>query len=233
MDRPTARPDIARTSTVTTATLTDPSTAIGTLQEEQARLRRRLRQARGRLQIQMALEILLDEVVAAVLVAALLVGLDAWLRLGLTTRQVLLYVGVGVALLALARRWFPRFRAMRMDDLDMAMTLDRVRPGTGQQVADVLQLPDQLGDDRSTSSALIRLAVRRASDSLAAVDWRAHWNGRRTLGRALGLIAALAVPIGFAVALPDVARLSLALTVFPRASAALRDATTPMASRFA
>ncbi len=211
MDRPTARPDIARTSTVTTATLTDPSTAIGTLQEEQARLRRRLRQARGRLRIQMALEIRARRGRrggpgrGAPGGARRLAPARADDAAGPALRRR----GRGPARPG-DRRWFPRFRAMRLDDLGLAMTLDRVRPGTGQQVADVLQLPDQLGDDRSTSPALIRLAVRRASDSLAAVDWRAHWNGRRTLGRALGLIAALAVPVGFAVALPDVARLSLA-----------------------
>ncbi len=47
---------------------------------------------------------------------------------------------------ALLVRSLPRFRAARLDDLSLAMTLDRYRPGTGQQVADVLQLPEQLDE---------------------------------------------------------------------------------------
>ena len=45
----------------------------------------------------------------------------------------------------LAVRAVRRWRASRLDELSLAVTLDRFRPGTGQQVADVLQLPDLLG----------------------------------------------------------------------------------------
>ena len=117
-------------------------------------------------------------------------------------------VGIAVALLI---RSIPRLRAARLDDLALAMTLDRFRPGTGQQVADVLQLPDQLGEsDSSASPALVRLAVRRASEALAAADWRALWNRGRTAVRVAALGVALLVPVAFALLAPEAARLSLA-----------------------
>ena len=67
------------------------------------------------------------------------------------------------------------------------MTLDRYRPGTGQQIADVLQLPDQLNEP-SVSSPMVRLAVRQASDALAASDWRSLWNRKRTAAHAGALL---------------------------------------------
>ena len=43
-------------------------------------------------------------------------------------------------------RAFRRYQASRLDELTLAMTLDRHRPGTGQQIADVLQLPELLDE---------------------------------------------------------------------------------------
>ena len=61
----------------------------------------------------MALEFLLDAVLAAVVVGTVLVGLDAWLRLGLTARQILLAVSlVGIAV-AVMFRAIPRVKAAR------------------------------------------------------------------------------------------------------------------------
>ena len=91
------------------------------------------------------------------------------------------------------------------------MTLDRVRPGIGQQAADVLQLPELLGEHRSSESpALVRLAVRRASEALAAADRDTLWNWGRTAGRGFILLGALRVPVAFALIAPAAARLSLA-----------------------
>ncbi len=172
-------------------------------------LRAQLARTRRLLRLQLALEFTLDAVFGVVLAATVLVGLDYWLRLGLSTRQILLGIGLLGLLIALAIRSRPRFQAARMDDLSLAMTLDRFRPGTGQQVADVLQLPEQLADDRSASPALIRLAVRQASDALTAANWRSYWNRGRTTTRALGLLAAILVPVGFSLLASDSARLSL------------------------
>ena len=193
---------------MTTATLTTLDPEIAALRDEQARLRRQLRRTRNRLRLQMALEFVLDEAAGLVLLAAVLIGLDYWLRPNLATRQVVGYLGLMIWLFVLTRRSAPRFRAMRLDDLGLALTLDRFRPGTGQEVADVLQLPGQLEDaSYAASPALVRLAVRRASESLAGVDWRVHWNELRTVGRLTALVAVLAVPTIFALEVPHVARL--------------------------
>jgi len=194
---------------VTTATLTE--TEVGGLQEEQARLKAQLAHSRRSLRLQMALEFTLDAAAGVVLAAVVLVALDYWLRLGLSSRRVLLGTGLLALLIPLLIRSLPRFRAIKLDDLALAMTLDRFRPGTGQQVADVLQLPGQLGGEArsSASPALIRLAVRRASDSLGEANWRGHWNRGRTAACALALVGVILVPVAFGILAPKTARLSL------------------------
>ncbi len=195
---------------MTPATATE-TTELGSLQEEQAALRAQLARSRRSLRLQMGLETALDALFCTVLLGAILVGLDAWLRLGLTSREILLAIGLIGLAVGLIVRSIPRLRASTMDDLSLAMTLDQFRPGTGQQVADILQLPGLLDEQRSTASpALVRLAVRRAIDSLATANWKSYWNRGRTVGRLLALIAVLAVPITFAKLSPNVARLSMA-----------------------
>lgn len=193
---------------MTTATDT---TSLGSLREEQALLRSRLARLRRRLQLQMTLEFALDAAAVLVATAAVLVFLDWWFRLGLPARLVLLAAAlIGVipfAIVRAVRGW----RATRLDDLSLAVTLDRFRPGTGGRVADVLQLPDQLeASVDSVSPGMIRLAVRQASEALAASDWASLWNRGRTAKRGLGLLALLLIPVSFAVLAPQAARLSVA-----------------------
>jgi hypothetical protein len=196
---------------VTPAATATETLELGSLQEEQALLRAQLRRSRRSLRLQMALEFALDALFGLVLLGAVLVGLDARLRLSLPNRQLLLGIGVVGLLVALVVRSIPRIRAAMLDDLSLAMTLDRFRPGTGQEVADILQLPELLTEERSTASpALVRLAVRRASESLASANWKAHWNLKRTALRSLALLLVLLVPIGFAKLAPNAARLSFA-----------------------
>ncbi|WP_406699082.1 hypothetical protein V5E97_09405 [Singulisphaera sp. Ch08] len=193
---------------MTTAT---DNTSLGSLREEQTLLRSRLARLRRRLQLQMALEFALDAAAVLVATAAVLVFLDWWFRLGLPARLLLLAATLlGVIPLACVRA-LRAWRAARLDDLSLAVTLDRFRPGTGGRVADVLQLPDQLGESaESVSPAMIRLAVRQATEALAASDWAALWNRGRTVKRSAALIAALLVPTLFAVLAPQAARLSVA-----------------------
>ena len=73
-------------------------------------------------------------------------------------------------------RAFRRWQASRLDELTLAMTLDRHRPGTGQQIADVLQLPELLDE-----SGVDRLA----GDGAAGRPARLRGPGR--LGLALAL----------------------------------------------
>jgi hypothetical protein len=183
----------------------------GSLREEQARLRAWLARKRRSLRLEMALEFALDAVAGTITAAAVLVAIDAWLRLGLTPRQGLLGISLAGLALTMLIRLVPRLRAASLDDLSLAMTLDLIHPGIGQQAADVLQLPGLLGQPRSSESpALVLLAVRRASEALAAADRDTHWNWNRTVRRGLILTAALLVPVAFTMIAPGAARLSLA-----------------------
>jgi hypothetical protein len=180
------------------------------LRNEQEALRAHLSRLRRRLQLQMALEGVLDAVTLIVATAALLVFLDWWFRLGTSARLVLFLVTVCTVIPYNIVTALRRLRATRLDDLALALTLDRFRPGIGGQIADVLQLPEQLDQPAETvSPALVRLAVQRASEALATSDWTSLWNHRRTALRALALFAALLVPTVFAVSAPRAARLSL------------------------
>ena len=195
---------------MTTATETD---GPGSIPEGQAALRSRLARLRRRLGLQMGLESLLDAAAALAAAAAVLVFLDWWLRLGLPARRLLLASSLAALALWFATRAFRRWRASRLDDLSLAATLDRFRPGTGGRVADVLQLPGLLDDpsaSASASPALVRRAVRLATEALDASDWSALWNRKRTLTRSLALAAAVLAPLAFAAAAPAAARLSLA-----------------------
>ena len=191
-------------------TSADP-TELGSLTEERERLRVGLARSRRALRRQLAMEALLDLVAALVIAGFVLVVADYGFRPGLPARRIVRGVTLLGIAAALVLRSLPRMKAATLDDLELAMTLDRYRPGTGQQVADVLQLPRQLdGPDPMASPPLIRLAVRRASEALGEADWRAHWNRRRTIVRGLALIGALLVPLAFARLAPVPARLSLA-----------------------
>lgn len=184
---------------------------VGSLRDEQRRLRARLARLRRRLRLELALEFAVDAAAALTATAAVLVALDWWFRLGLAVRLVLLALAAAGILAVVGTRAVRRWRSARVDELSLAMILDRFRPGVGQQVADVLQLPDLL-DDRSAaaSAAMVRLAVRRACEALEASDWGSLWNLRRTAAHAGALVAGLAVPLVFAAWAPDAARLSLA-----------------------
>ena len=179
------------------------------LQAEQDKLRSKLGRMRLGLQLQMALEFALDVVSVFVAAAALLIFLDWWFRLAVGSRLVLLIVSI-IALIPFALyRSYVRWRSSHLDDLSLAMMLDTFRPGTGGRVADVLQLPGQLGQPSfEVSPAMVRLAVQQATEALAASDWATLWNRKRTFLSALALAAALLVPVGFAIAAPRAARLS-------------------------
>ena len=119
------------------------------------RLRRRLR-------LELLLEFGADALIVLAVIGAILVFLDWWFRFGVQVRLVLLLLALAGVLVFLGLRAFRRYQASRLDELTLAMTLDRHRPGTGQQIADVLQLPELLNEEGSTvSQAMVRLAVQR------------------------------------------------------------------------
>jgi hypothetical protein len=192
------------------ATVLDLPT-LDSLRDEQRVLRDQLARLHGRLRLQLVLELAVDAAVALVSTSAVLVLLDWWFRLSLSVRWSVLGVSVVAILAFLVVRGVQRWRSSRIDELSLAMTLDRYRPGTGQQVADVLQLLDVLGEPGTTASpAMVRLAVSQACAALSASDWRLLWNRRRTAIHVAVLVAGLLVPAAFARLAPNAARLSVA-----------------------
>ena len=185
--------------------------ALTSLREPQRLLRTQLARLQRRLRIELALEFAADAAVAVTALTAVLVFLDWWFRPGLPVRLVLLTLGLAGVVAALGVRAVRAWRSSRMDGLSLAITLDRFRPGTGQQVADVLQLPDLLDEPvASASPAMVSLAVRRACEALEGSGWRSLWNRKRTLVRGSLLVAGLSVPLAFAWCAPEAARLSVA-----------------------
>lgn len=166
---------------------------------------------RRRLRLQLGLEAVAESAAVAVAAGAALVALDRALRPGVPARIALLATTLAGLLAFVTVRVSRRLRPARLDDLGLAMTLDRLRPGVGQRIADVLQLPRLLADrGDSASPAMVELAVRRASQALERSDWSRLWNPGRTIAfAALGGFALL-VPAAFAAIEPDAARLSFA-----------------------
>ena len=127
-------------------------------------------------------------------------------------RLVLLVFAMVGVLAFLGIRAVRRYQASRLDELTLAMTLDRHRPGTGQQIADVLQLPELL--DRTGASCLASDgATGRAA--CAAPRWPARTGARSGTASARhspqsALILGLLVPLAFAAIAPRAARLSVA-----------------------
>ena len=122
----------------------------------------------------------------------------------LSLAGVLAFLGIRAV-----RRW----KASRLDELTLAMTLDRHRPGTGQQIADVLQLPELLDDAESTASpAMVRLAVQRACGDLAELGLatRSGTGSERLHDGARVILLGLGFPLVLAAIAPRVARLSAA-----------------------
>jgi hypothetical protein len=182
-----------------------------TLRDEQRALRAQLARLRGRLRLQLALEFAADMAIVLTATAALLVLLDWWFRFSLPVRLVLLSLSLASVCVFLGLRALKRWRSSRLDELSLAMTLDRYRPGTGQQIADVLQLPDLLSEpSESASPAMVRLAVGQASAALAGSDWGSLWNRQRTVVHTGALLLGVLIPAAFAALAPHPARLSLA-----------------------
>jgi hypothetical protein len=181
------------------------------LRDEQRGLRAQLARLRRRLCIELALELAAETAALVAATGAALVLLDWWLRLGRPSRGAWLAVSLAGLVLVVAQRVWRFWRGARVDDLSLAVVLDRFRPGTGQRVADVLQLPELLpGGGPSVSPAMVRLAVQRASAALAGSDWRRLWNRRRTAGYMGLFVLGLVVPSAFAMLAPEAARLSVA-----------------------
>jgi len=188
----------------------EPQSGVEELRHAQGTLRAELVRIRRRLSAQLALESLAELMLTVVGLGAVLVLLDWWFRLDLVSRRLLLVAGIAAVVAPWAMRAWRRWRAARLDELSIATLIDRQRPGVGQSMADILQLPSLLETSSSTSvsPAMVRLAVSRAIEALESSDWRSVWNRNRTLGYLGLLLVGLAVPLGFRLAAPGAARLS-------------------------
>ncbi|ODU01289.1 MAG: hypothetical protein ABS79_01925 [Planctomycetes bacterium SCN 63-9] len=184
---------------------------LDSLQAAQRQLRAQLAQLRRRLRLQLFLEFAAEASILLVATATLLIFLDWLVRPERPARFALLVVCFLGLLVFLGFRAARLIKSAQLDELALAVTLDRYRPGVGQQVADVLQLPGLLDEPRTTASpAMVRWAVQRASEALAASDWRSLWNRKRTLLYGGSLALAVLAPLLFALAAPNIARLSVA-----------------------
>jgi hypothetical protein len=163
------------------------------------------------LHLELALEFAAEAALVLTLSAAVLVLLDWCYRFSLPVRLILLALCIAGVLTTLGVRAFRRWKSAGIDELSLAVALDRYRPGIGQMVADVLQLPDLLNEPMASASPeMVRLAVQRAAAALADSDWRSLWNRKRTWLHSSLLLFSLVVPALFGWRAPHAARLSFA-----------------------
>lgn len=104
--------------------------------------------------------------------------IDRWFRLDVALRVTML----SVALAAIGYFVFQRLRNplfLKLDDLDLAEILERRQKGVGQQLTNVLQLPELLKHDNSSSASMIEAAVRDDFAALECIDLQAMFDSKR------------------------------------------------------
>lgn len=172
------------------------------------------RRVRARLVFEGAARVLGEAVVLGVL--SLLV--DRWLRLGLGTRMFLLLLGISALAVETWRCVITPMR-LRLGPVALAAALDRkpksdVTNGNGNgnghrhvllapRVASVLELPRLVGGGSVTSEAMVRTAVLRSHESLAAVDFDDYLDAPRQKRTRAAAIALALVPVILTIAFPS------------------------------
>src|SRR5262245_34406884 len=121
----------------------EPRRAIADLRPQRQAVQRRLTQVRSRVRSQLALEGAFWTLAAVATFVAVSFAVDRLLRLGLPARVALLVLSLAAIAYVCYRRLIEPL-SVRLDDLDLAVLLDRRLPGVGQRVASVLQLPKLL-----------------------------------------------------------------------------------------
>ncbi|REK08606.1 MAG: hypothetical protein DWQ37_19910 [Planctomycetota bacterium] len=176
------------------------------LRQAQARVMRRLDRLRRALRAHLIVEGMfwvVGAVFAAVLVSLLL---DRWLRFDPPTRWVLLALALAGIAYVVYRRLIQPLR-VPLEYLDLAELLDRRAPGVGQQISNVLQLPDLLTAEDHASASMVQASVLDCAQALDRRDLDGTLNRqrRRKLLGEVGVLLGLA--LGFAVLAPDVTEL--------------------------
>ncbi len=130
---------------------------------------RRLERVRRRLRLHLLIEGLFWTLTAVLVAAVTSYALDRVFRLSLPVRQGLLLVAL-VAIGVVVYRKLVRPLSLPLDDLDLAALLDRRAPGVGEQIANVLQLPELLASEHYASGVLVEAAVAEwRSRSIASI----------------------------------------------------------------
>jgi hypothetical protein len=126
---------------------------------------------------------------------------DLLFRLDQAARMILLALGIGLSSWRLYRSLL-RPMLHHIDDLRLAQLLDRKHSGMGQQIMNVLQLPDLIAETPQASPLLVHAAVRENARPLQAADWRALVDNRRLHWALVGLVALVVLPITMYVCWP-------------------------------
>ena len=188
------------------ATMVEKQVVPDQLRQAQRALRRRLETVRRRLRIHLLVEGLFWITSAVVLAAAASLVLDRLLRFNLPTRLGLLAIALA-AILALIVRRLVRPLLLPLENLDLAELLDRRSPGVGQQISNVLQLPELLAHEDYASPSMVRAAVVECATALNKVDLAATLNVARRHKLLAASAAWLILAIGFAWLWPATAEL--------------------------
>ncbi len=153
----------------------------------------RLRRVRQRIRAQLTIEGLFWVITAAGAAAAASLLLDLAFRFSLPTRLALLGLAiVGIAAVVVRRLVQPLL--VPLSDLDLADLLDRRLPGVGQQISNVLQLPELVRSEPLASPSMVSAAVAECAQALDRVDLMSTLNTPR-LGKLLAGCAAWIVLI--------------------------------------
>ncbi|MBI3839430.1 MAG: hypothetical protein HY288_16040 [Planctomycetia bacterium] len=155
-----------------TAKIPDP------LRNARREVLRRLIDVRWRLRSHLLVEGLFWTTSGVMLTAGASLALDWLLRFNLPTRMGMLAIAVA-AISVLAVRRLVRPLLLPLADLDLAELLDRRCPGVGQQISNVLQLPDLLASERYASPSMVHAAVIECAEALEGVDLTATLNAER------------------------------------------------------
>jgi hypothetical protein len=188
------------------STLLEEQVIPDQLRQAQRGVRRRLEIIRRRLRMHLLVEGVFWVVMALIAAAAASLILDRLIRFNLTTRLGLLAIVV-VAIAVLAALKLVRPLLLPLDDLDLAELLNRRSPGVGQQISNVLQLPELLRFDPGASPSMVQAAVIECASSLDRVDLAATLNVARRRKLLAACAALVALAAGFWASSPQTASL--------------------------
>lgn len=176
------------------------------LRQAQRGVARRLDRLRRLLRLHLAVEGAFWVVAATFAAAVASLVLDRFLRFEPATRWVLLaLVFVGIAYVTY--RYLLRPLLLPFGYLDLAELLDRRAPGVGQQISNVLQLPELMASADHASPSMIRSTVIQCAQALDRRDLTDTLNRSRRRGLLAAIGVLLGLVIGFCVLAPDVAGL--------------------------